>query len=120
MAGNKLEGDAPDELLRDGITMYVYFWSSQIVFEIAFLEEYESKFCVALHLHFDVNSLVDAEIFHITISSGRVLKVVLVGQTCEDIVTFLVDVIGIDNLSGFSCFRNLNLNLFQSTSKKKS
>jgi hypothetical protein len=33
-----LEGDAPDELLRDGITVYVYFWSLQIAFNIAFSE----------------------------------------------------------------------------------
>lgn len=88
LAGNMLEGDAPDELLRDGITLYVYFWSLQIVFNIAFSEEYESKLCVALYLHFDVNPFVAAEIFHIITSSGKVLKVVLVSQTCEDIVMF--------------------------------
>lgn len=39
LAGNMLEGDAPDELLRDGITLYVYFWSLQFAFNIAFSED---------------------------------------------------------------------------------
>lgn len=66
---------------------------------------------------------VAAEIFLIITSSGKVLKVVLVDHTCEDTVmfsssTFSVNIIGI--LTNFLVFRNLNLNLFQSTSIKKS
>lgn len=56
------------------------------------------KFCIALHLHSDANSLVAAEIFRIITSSGRVLRVVLVVQTCEDtVIVFFFDLLGLHN-----------------------
>lgn len=108
LTGNKLEGEAPDGLLRDGITVYVYLLSLQI----AFSEEYES---ILMPIHF-----LAAEIFLIITSSGRVLKVVLVVHTCEDIVMVSSSTFFLAFLTDFLVFRNLNLNLFQSTSTKKS